>query len=105
MKTYKNETTELYATDSYNRVQIGAHSLQQPDFRATYAMDIIKHYGPALMLDTHPGSTRMTPAEVAKIAADISAAAFAEFSSRSWLIEIPSIEVLQDEARENRGKN
>lgn len=105
MKIYKNDTTEIYATDEYNRVTLGVHSLQMPDTRAMYAMDLMKTMAPMLMLDTHPNATRMSPAEAAKAVAEVAAAAFAEFESRNWLVETPSMAVLREEARENRGRN
>lgn len=105
MKLYKNDTTEVYPTDSYSRVTLGVHSLKQPDHRAMFAMDLIRSMGAALVLDTHPGATRLTPDEVAKVASDISAAAFFEIEKRGWFVEVPSMEKLSEEARENRGRN
>lgn len=105
MKTYKNETTEIYACDSYDRVGLGIHTLRVPDARASYALDLIKVMTGPLMFDGHAGARRMTPAEIANTACDVASEAFKAFSDRGWLIDVPSMDELKDEARENRGRN
>jgi len=105
MKVYKNDVSEVYACDSYDRVGIGMHDTMMPDTRARYTLDLVKFLAVPMMMDGHPGATRSTAGEVAKMAADLSRAVFDEMGSRGWMIKVPSMENLKDEARENRGKN
>lgn len=105
MKTYKNDVTEVYACDSYERVGLGIHDTQTPDSRARFTLDLVKFLAVPMMMDGHPGATRATAGDVAKMAADLSKAVFDEMGGRGWMIEVPSMENLKDEARENRGKN
>lgn len=105
MKTYKNEQYEVYSCDSYERLQVGIHALSVPDGRANFAMDLMKCLiGPAC-LDTHPGSRTLSPSEISTLACEAASAAFEEFDARGWVVNVPDIATLKDEARENRGKN
>lgn len=105
MKTYSNDYSEVYACDSYDRVQIGLHSRLVPDSRANFAMDLMKMMvGPA-SIDAHPGAVTKTAKEIAKIACDVAAAASAEFADRGWMIAVPDMNALRDDARDNRGEN
>lgn len=105
MKTYSNDNCEIFATDSYDRVQIGLHEKEQLDMRARYALDLAKVLSVAMMLDTHPSAKRATASEVATVAGDLSAALFADIKNRGWTIPVPSMEQIAAEARENRGRN
>ena len=105
MKTYKNGNTEIFACDSHDRVGIGVHALKCPDSVANYAMDLMKAIAATAMLDTNPSAAMKTPKQIAEAACDVAAAAFEEFERRGWLIAVPDMTTLRDEARENRGRN
>ena len=105
MKTYGNGTTEAYACDSYQRPQIGLHDLIHPDAKGRYAMDLVKSLGMSMLLDGHAGARVSTADEVAALACSVAESVFAEMARREWIVAVPSVSVMSDEARENRGKN
>lgn len=97
MRSYKNSATEVYAADSYERLQLAIHDLRTPDSRGRLAMEIMRTTSFAGFMDTHPGAQRMTAADVAKHACDVADAAFNEFESRGWLIDVPDMQTIRED--------
>lgn len=105
MKTYSNGTTELYASDAYNRPQMSLHDLETPDAYLRYAMDLMKTLGVAALLDAHPGARVHTPKEIAAMACDAAAAIFDEGRQRGWIVDVPSAEQVLQDSRDNGKRN
>lgn len=82
-----------------------------PDPRASFAMQIIERW--ALVAAEADGEDsagrakprRLDPAEVVRIACEISDGAYAEFERREWLVEVPTYEEIQERAKEQEDKN
>lgn len=87
------------------------HYKTQPDPRAEFAQRLIERWGLVVSEDGGEDSQgrakmrRSTPEEIVKAACDTAEKAIDEFEKRGWIIDIPSIEELDNTIKEAEDTN
>jgi hypothetical protein len=103
----ENEFAEAIAIIGYaDKTKVCLYDKVYPDMRARFTMLLIEKWGMVLARpdgDDSAGRAKIRPAdpdEVVKHAVNVSAATFAAFKDRGWLLEIGATDRLHEMAKE-----
>lgn len=102
---------EIVTGPAHSLLVAALHRREVPNQEGEFAMRLIAELGKAAFDYAGEDSAgrakgrRMTPHELVKYCCDVSQETFDEFTSRGWMIDLPSYEEIREKDREERGRN